>query len=354
MTALPTARSQWPIATHSSVFDEAALAVWLGEVYDLPEPVICTLVSVSLNDTYRVEAGEAGEVVAYLRIGRAAARTLADVDIELAVVRALGRAGLPVAPPLVRRDGEYVGELAAPEGARPAALIGEAPGADAREITPEQSRAYGRLAARVHHASDTIPPQGFRPLDSTTLVARPLAAIRDRMTWLHADRDELAYLETIAARVAGQMAALPRTTPAWGFCHGDFHPGNVRFDAAGSPTLFDFDCCGAGWRAYDLAVFQWNAWLERREPRWISERWDAFLAGYRELREISDDELATIPLFLVARQIWLMGLDAALEAGYPPQWVGPAWLPAQLAFIRNWIERFPMLRGRGECDSPVP
>jgi Ser/Thr protein kinase RdoA (MazF antagonist) len=341
MSNLPTAESRWPIAIRSSVFDEAALAVWLEEVYDLPELAVCTFVSLSLNDTYRVESGD---VVAYLRIGRPGTRSLADVDIELAVVRALGRAGLPVALPLVRRDGEYAGELLAPEGLRPTALIAEAPGGDVREITPEQSRVYGRLAARVHHASNQIPPRGFRPLDGAALVERPLAAIRDRMTWLHADRAELAELESIAARIVERLAAIPRTPPAWGFCHGDLHPGNVRFDDAGQPTLFDFDCCGAGWRAYDLAVFQWNAWLERRDPDWIAARWEAFLAGYHEVRELSDDELAAVPLFLVARQIWLMGLDASLESGYPPQWVGPEWLPAQLAFIRGWVDRYPILQ----------
>lgn len=328
------------LVIHSSIFDETALAAWLGEVYDLPGPAACTFVSHSLNDTYRVEAGA---LVAYLRIGRAGRRSLGEVDIELAVVRALGRAGLPVAAPIPRRDGAFVGELAAPEGPRPVALIAAAPGESAGEITPEQSRVYGRLAARVHHAAGQIPPHGFIPLDAAALIERPLAAIHDRMTRLHADRDERAFLEETAARVAGRLAELPRAAPAWGFCHGDLHPGNVRFDA-GNPTLFDFDCCGAGWRAYDLAVFQWNAWLERREPAWIDTRWHAFLAGYREVLPLDDDELASVPLFLVARQIWLMGLDAALDSGYPPQWVGPDWLPRMNAFIRNWVARFPVLQ----------
>lgn len=324
----------------TSIFDPAALEGWLREVYDLPNPTRCTLVSRSLNDTYRVALDN--HTVAYLRIGRAGARTRAEVERELALVRTLAQAGVAVALPLARRDGSDVGEVPAPEGPRPVVLIAEAPGESVREITPQQSAAYGRLAAQVHNAADQVAPHHLRALDQDELIQRPLVAIRERMIQLHADPEEIAFLEAIAARTSARLAAIPRHAPDWGLCHGDLHPGNVRF-AGTTPTLFDFDCCGFGWRAYDLAVFQWNAWMERREPAWINARWEAFLAGYRAVRELSDQQLAAVPCFLVARQIWLMGMDATLQSGYPPQWVGPDWLPSMNAVIRTWLEHFPSL-----------
>ena len=92
------------------------------------------------------------------------------------------------------------------------------------------------------------------------------------------------------------IAALPRTAPEFGFCHGDLHPGNVCFAADGRPTLFDFDCAGWGWRSYDLTIFFWNAFGERRPKRWREGRWRAFLRGYQEVRPLDAAEKESLPV----------------------------------------------------------
>jgi Ser/Thr protein kinase RdoA (MazF antagonist) len=42
-----------------------------------------------------------------------------------------------------------------------------------------------------------------------------------------------------------------------GSCHGDLHGWNAHIDQNMALTVYDFDCCGVGWRAYDIAVFRW-------------------------------------------------------------------------------------------------
>jgi Ser/Thr protein kinase RdoA (MazF antagonist) len=126
-----------------------------------------------------------------------------------------------------------------------------------------------------------------------------------------------------------------------GLCHGDLHPGNARFADDGRPTLYDFECCGYGWRAYDLAVFLWNSYGERRPRRWRESRWNAFLSGYRSIRPLPagiDSHLADL---MAARQIWLTGLDFAGQSGYPPQWIGPGLLRSTLKSIGDWRAEFP-------------
>ena len=137
-----------------------------------------------------------------------------------------------------------------------------------------------------------------------------------------------------------RLRAAPWAPPASGLCHGDLHPGNVRFDAAGKPTLFDFDCCGYGWRVYDLAVFHWNIYMERRPTRWRERRWEAFLRGYERVRALPGGLHECLPFFLVARQIWLLGLDAAGKSGYPPQWVHTGMLKQLIGFIHAWDEEY--------------
>ena len=126
----------------------------------------------------------------------------------------------------------------------------------------EQARAYGRLAAALHMATDAAPTVYRRfHIDECHLLDEPLAAVR--RAGIDGGED-LMFLERTAERVRRCLAGLPRSSPAYGLCHGDLHPGQHLIDSEGQPTLFDFDFVWYGWRAYDLTVFLWNAYGERR------------------------------------------------------------------------------------------
>jgi Ser/Thr protein kinase RdoA (MazF antagonist) len=330
------------IADTISVLSAGALCDWLDEHHDLPQPLACRLVSLSLNDVYRVDAGRRR---CYLRVYRHDWRTRAEIESELQLVLDLHAAGVPVALPGKRRDGSYVTSLQTAEGGRFGVLWEEAAGASVRDITVEHARHYGRLAASLHAAADRQDRRYARfDLDPHHLIDEPLGHIRAVFGECAA---ELAELERVAERVRARIAALPRSAPDFGICHGDLHPGNARFDASGTPTLFDFDCCGYGWRAHDLAVFHWNIDLERRPKRWRETRWRAFLRGYREVRPLPEQFAERFPLFLVARMLWLQGLDCSGQSGYPPQWVTPEALRTTIGCIRAWEREFPVLRAEG-------
>jgi Ser/Thr protein kinase RdoA (MazF antagonist) len=317
-------------ATRSSVLSENALRNWLMATHDLPADASCRLISLSLNDVYQVAAGDR---LAYLRIYRHGWRTRDEIDAELTLMLDLAADGIEVAVPRPDRSGAYVQQVAAAEGSRFAVLWTAAPGDDVRDITTEHARRYGRLAAKIHASTDgRSTAYGRGCLNAAHLIDEPLAAIRAAVP----ASDDLAALERIADHIRTRLDTLLRDLPDFGLCHGDLHPGNVRFAADGTPTLFDFDCCGYGWRGYDLTVFLWNVYGERRSRRWRESRWRAFRRGYAEIRPLPAvlDEL--VPIFLTTRQIWLTGLDFAGKSGYPPQWVGSGLLRSTLSTIRGW------------------
>jgi len=331
--------SKFPVC--SSVLSPEALVEQVLPGYALPESLHCRLISRSMNDVYHVAAGAE---TFFMRVTGHGWRSREEVAAEVALIADLHLRGLAVAPVVPRADGTIPATIAAPEGARYATLFAAAPGESVRDITSLQSRAYGRLAAALHAAADAAPTLYRRfHLDERHLLDEPLKAIRTAM--LNVDSDDLIFLEIVAERVRHHLLALPRTPPGYGLCQGDLHPGNVRFDAAGQPTLFDFDCMGYGWRAYDLTVFLWNAFGERRPKRWRESRWRAFLHGYQEVRPLPDALDAMLPLFLVARQIWLMGLDAADRSGLPPQWLTGDWLRDMVRPVRTWVSEYPIVAG---------
>jgi Ser/Thr protein kinase RdoA (MazF antagonist) len=213
-----------------------------------------------MNDTYQVTAGTERF---YLRISGHGWRSRDVVAAELDMIADAHARGVAVAPALPRADGILLTSLDAPEGERFAALFVEAAGASGRDLTPQQARAYGQLAAALHMAADASLTVYRRfDLDECHLLDEPLEAVQTVMRNVDG-ADDLVFLETVAERVRHRLGELSRTLPGYGLCHGDLHLGNVCFDAAGTPTLFDFDCMGYGWRAYDLTIFLWNAYGER-------------------------------------------------------------------------------------------
>ncbi len=321
-----------------STLSTDALAAWLEAGYALGPVSACHLLHRGLNDSYLVEAARQRYV---LRVYRAGWRTAEEVAYEAAVLEHLGRKTVPVALPVRRRDGAVVDWLKAPEGNRAAVLFTHAPG---RELDggDEECRRYGRAVAAVHAATDDFETRHARfALDLEHLLARPIAAIRPFLRHRPADLDAV---ETIAATVARRIAALPADEMDRGFCHGDFHGDNAHIDGD-TVTLFDFDCCGPGWRAYDIAVFRWRWGDDGAGDR----RWAAYLEGYRSLRPIGEADLAAVPLFVAARAIWLRGLHAANTADWGRSWLNDAYWDRLMKGLREWRAKH-----FGDWRSPVP
>jgi Ser/Thr protein kinase RdoA (MazF antagonist) len=324
----------------SSILSADALAEMARDHYPLQHPVQCRLISRGLNDVYRVESDGA---ISFLRVTPRGWRLDVELEAEIAVIDDVRQRGLRVAPAMLGRDGRHLSHLSAPEGTRSAILFAMAEGSAIRDIDLRHAAAYGRLAASFHTAVDASPRHYQRfAIDEHHLVMHPMAAIRAS---LPDGGKDLEYLEHVAEQVARRLADLPRTSPGFGLCHADFHPANVHFDERGQPTLFDFDCAGYGWRAYDLTVFLWNSYGERRPRRWRESRWRAFLRGYQEMRTLPEGLAELGPLFLVARQIWLAGMDAGNPSAWPPQWISREWLRDTVRPIREWCAEHPILEG---------
>jgi Ser/Thr protein kinase RdoA (MazF antagonist) len=310
--------------TYSTIATEA-LTAWLESGYELGAVVACLFLHRGLNDSYLVETARGRYV---LRIYRADWRTADEIAYEIETLEHLGRKGVSVALPVRRRDGDAIGWLMAPEGRRAAVLFIHAPG---RELdgSNEDCHRYGRAVASVHGATDDFETSHARfALDLDHLLTEPLAAIRPFLRHRPADLD---YVETLVAVVHRRVEALPAAEMDHGFCHGDFHGDNAHIDGD-TVTMFDFDCCGPGWRAYDIAVFRW---------RWGDDevgdaRWAAFLEGYRSRRPIGETDLTAAPLFVLARALWLRGLHAANTADWGRSWLNESYWDRLLKGLREW------------------
>ena len=335
----------FPVA--ASVLSAQALAGEVLSRYPLAEPVRCHFLQKGLNDTYSVHTGS-GRF--YLRVYRHGWRSEQEVEAEIGLLNHLDSDGQAVSVPVAKRDGSFLTALDAPEGTRYAVLFTEAPGKRPTFdlATCEQ---FGVIVANLHASMDHMPEDSRRsPLNFAHLVDEPLSYIEPMLSQRRREAHDLSNVA--AALTATIDDLLPTTGPEFGGCHGDHQGGNVHQDADGRMVVFDFDCAGRGWRAYDLAVFRWQAegpaGLNHTGNDGASAQWKAFLGGYAQVRSLTGAEIEATRLFVPIRRIWWMGMHARLA-----QTIGPspvpnlagldrdsldAWFDHQLGLVRRAVD----------------
>ena len=168
-------------------------------------------------------------------------------------------------------------------------------------------RALGELAARVHNQAVSWQlPQGFvrHAWDAEGLAGEnpfwgqfwKLAA---------ASKSEADLLVRGRDTVFAELSQMPKTADNYSMIHADFAPENVMVDGD-DVRLIDFDDAGFGWHLFELAT---SLYFILGEP-YFDRAQDALIAGYRMHRQLSDEELESLPLHFLARGFTLPWLGS--------------------------------------------
>lgn len=325
-----------------SALAPAAVARQVDAWWGLEVNGAASLISYGLNDHF-FQPTASGPVV--VRVYQHGWRTDDDVLWELELLTHLRQAGAPVAAPIPTADGGLAVTVEAPEGRRQIAVLEYAAGRDTWSQWSAQSdgshlamaKTYGRAVGTIHRLADSFScgRQRFR-LDLDYLIDTQLADVAAR---LDARPGDLDFLHQAAAAVRPQLDAFAAAEPDFGPCHGDLHGGNASGDPA-AVTIYDFDCGGPGWRAYDLAVLRWSIATSSNYYD-VSGQWESVLDGYTTERSLADADLeATVP-FAVVRQLFFFGIHGknSGRAGYG--WQGDTHFNWGLAFLRRWLDEGP-------------
>ncbi len=317
-------------ATHS-LLSASALLTYAQEHYEIGNAIECHLLDRGLNDTYLIPTSSGKYIVRVYRMGW---RSLSDILYELEMLLHLRGKDVPVSSPLTMKDGSLVSTLNTLEGPRQVVLFTFAEGERPRWPRDEMySRAYGQAVARVHNALDDFTSQHTRfRLDLDHLLESPLRTI---LPLLEDRPEDQAYLLHLVAVIKKRMDDLPRGELEWGACHGDFHGGNARITRDLQVIFFDFDCCGPGWRAYDIAVFRLTRALRQEE-----KLWEDFLAGYMQQRTLRTLDLGAVPLFMAMRQIWRLGVHTSNAPHWGYDFLNKRYFDSNMKFLRELGEAF--------------
>ena len=294
--------------------------------YQIGEARNCQFWHRGLSDVYLVETPGTPYI---LRVSHHHWRSGSEIDFELELLDFWRQRQLPVAYPLKTKEGKLSVEIKAPEGKRYGALFSYAPGRVALgDLNSTQSRKLGETVAQLHRAAGDFRPRVHRqPLTLEYLLDDSVEAIAP---FLRHSRADLTYLLGVSAQIERQLRDFPEKPPFWTVCWGDPHSGNAHFTSDNQVTLFDFDQCGYGWRAFDIAKFLQVSLRTglRKQVR------DAFLAGYQAVWEITAMELASLQALTQTAHIWMWAISLNAAKLFNWSWLDESYFTHRLEQLK--------------------
>lgn len=294
--------------------------------YGLPADTPLTLLNRSENETWR-----AGDLI--LRLHRPGYHTKPEIASELTWLTALrDLPGLNAVRPVAGQQG-LVTEL----DGRFIVAFAPIPG---QELQPGDDLGHwfaplGEITARLHlHARTWTAPMGFtrKRWDVETILG-------PQPHWGHwrqaqgLDPQGEALLARATDTLAGKLTAYGTGPEVFGLIHADLRLANLMTDGH-SLTAIDFDDCGFGWWAYDLASALSFIETDPRLPDLIA----AWVDGYTRIAPLRPADRAMIPSLILLRRVlltaWLAtraDSDTALELG------GPAYTQGTLDLADRYL-----------------
>jgi Ser/Thr protein kinase RdoA (MazF antagonist) len=290
--------------TQYSTLSSYALKGHLQREYGF-EILNCKYLLRGVNDHYLIETKDQKFI---FRVYRNTHRSLEEVRSELFLLNSLNSKGIGVSYPISCLSGEQIVEFNAAEGTRYGTLFSYAKGESFNLLSDQQLSIFGRELAHIHNISASIIlPFERKPYNINTTILEPIEAIAPIL----GDFPEYeSWINETKNRLVTKLNSFDFSKFSYGYCHYDLLPKNFHFDENDKITFFDFDFLGKGHLVNDLMTFWLHLSLHLHFNKISQEEADrsfgVVVASYREIRELSEEELSAIPYLSFGFWIFFM------------------------------------------------
>lgn len=276
--------------------------------YSLSDVDYCMFIRRGFNDTYLVATQHDKYIFRLYLNNKYFVESGSAYEFELDLLEHLYSNGVPVAAALPSKSGKLLGWTSTSQGDRAFALFTYADGIrlDGESVTVNQCYQLGKAMAGLHLAANSFSSEHQRyRLDFKYLIEEPLRLIsegeKDGSSSPQPDnliKRGLQIVEKLQPidRYIDNINRIGLRNDEFGVIHADLHPGNIHFHGD-NLTMFDFDHCAYGWRAYDLAIAYWYPAPQR----------DSMIRGYESQRPLSNKERDSLQDFANLRNLWDIG-----------------------------------------------
>ena len=305
--------------------------------YDLPAGATATMINLSENATYRIDAG--GQRWA-LRVHREGYHSKTAIGSELAWLMALRQDGAVTTPvPRKGRNGDLIQMVEPKDGpVRHVVLFDWETGAEPSEaelLGPFE--VLGAATARMHlHARAWKRPPNFERLtwdfDGAFGKVQHWGSWRDGMG-LDAEKTRL-FQRTIDL-IERRLEAFGKGPERYGLIHCDMRLANLLIDGDETKVI-DFDDCGFSWYLYDGATAL--SFIEHRPD--VPELIEAWVKGYRSVAPLSAEDEHEIPTFVMFRRLLLVAWIGSHSETDLAKSMGVPYTKDTVALCENYLRNF--------------
>ena len=284
---------------YSQLSSDSVLDI-INSKYELGQSISSKFYVLGLHDNYLIECSNKKYI---FRLYRNGWRTKEEILFEVDLLSYLEKTSSNVASPVKIKNNELVTYIEAPEGIRSGVLFhyadGQPPSSD---VSCEECHLLGISVAKIHENSDGFKSKYKREtLDLPYLVDDSLKLIRPFL-----NSSQIESLSNIREIIYQNISNLTPDNSDFGICTGDINLTNFHINQNKIITHFDFDQCGYGFRAFEIAKF--TGGFRRNEAK--HDKLNAFLNGYESVRVISENEKRAIPYFEIVAPIWVLAIHA--------------------------------------------
>jgi Ser/Thr protein kinase RdoA (MazF antagonist) len=309
--------------------------------YALPHVANLTMINLSENATYKVEAVD-GQCWA-LRIHREGYQSKAAIASELAWLMALRETGVVVTPkPVKGIDGEFIQIVGHAElkHSRFVVLSEWESGAEPN-IAQDLLKPFeilGEQTARMHkHSRHWKRPDYFTRLtwDFETSLGE------DKPHWgrwrdgigVHAESQKV-FGRTVDV-IKKRLKAYGKSSERFGLIHGDLRLANLLIDGS-NVKVIDFDDCGFGWLMYDAAT---PVSFYEHEPQ-VPDLIEAWKVGYRKSAVLAKEDEDEIPTFVMLRRLLLVAWIGSRPETELAKSMGQPYSDGTMGLCESYLRKF--------------
>lgn len=289
--------------------------------YALPGGATATMINLSENATYRIDAG--GKKWA-LRVHREGYHSKTAIGSELAWLMALRQDGAVTTPvPCRGKNGDLIQSLEFPgKTPRHVVLFNWETGAEPSEaelLGPFE--VLGAATARMHlHAQGWTRPKNFERM--TWDFDGAFGSVQHWGSWrqgMGLDGEKTKLFQRTVELIEKRLQAFGKGPERYGLIHCDMRLANLLIDGDETKVI-DFDDCGFSWYLYDGATAL--SFIEHRPD--VPDLIAAWVKGYRSVAPLSAADEHEIPTFVMFRRLLLVAwigshaeTDLAKSMGIP-------------------------------------
>lgn len=337
ITAMKSKINLFP--TQYSTLSCHALNNRINEAYNIDDTKTKFLLR-GVSDTYIVS----NSIPKYVfKVYRNSHRSLDEILGEVELLNVLIKNGAKVSFPISDAAGNYIQKFNTGEGPRYGILFSYAQGKASNDLTENQIKIVGHEMAFNHNITSTIKLNHERPeYNLSTTIHQPLEILQSAFNEFNYEAG-YEYLQLIAEKTIKAFNTIESGNFSYGYCHYDYLPKNFHFTSSDVFTLFDFDFAGKGFLVNDLMSFQVHYFFQILYGGMSQEDSDqsmkVFFKAYREVRDISDEEIRAIPM--LGNMFWMYYL-AIQYRGYD-DFSNNYFNQTYLKKWVNWIEQWESL-----------